>query len=229
MDYQLNKGGALFYGIMLGDGCLSHHQSKDGQDYFFISITCSYRDDQEFMKEILLPLTIKLREKNVNIKQRPEKGTVELNFTDKRLFQKIKGLNFPVGKKGPELAIPKVFYEQRLLKEIVQGFFATDGSLVITKNPNKVYPRIEAHVIHRKLIEQIHQYLTDLGMQGHVYKCKINNQRWKKEQDQYRFQFNSKKNLLLFRELIGFVNPKHQRKFLEYMAAPGIEPGTPSS
>jgi len=171
MDYQLNKGGALFYGIMLGDGCLSHHQSKDGQDYFFISITCSYRDDQEFMKEILLPLTIKLREKNVNIKQRPEKGTVELNFTDKRLFQKIKGLNFPVGKKGPELAIPKVFYEQRLLKEIVQiasKVTDADSCLIYVLNPkeNELVLRASKNP-HQSLLKKIKIKLGE-GITGWV-------------------------------------------------------------
>ena len=79
---------------------------------------------------------------------------------------------------------------------------------------------------------------------------------------QFRFQYNGKRNLLDFERIIGFINPKHKKKFDEFirydeeyalinfgkvkrisdpkyifinnsfkerMAAPGIEPGTPSS
>ena len=105
---------ALFYGIMLGDGCLSHYKSKYGSIGYAISITCNYYDDQEFFKEIVLPLTISLRGKNINIKQRPKKGTIELNFCDKILFNKINSFGFPIGKKGKDLIIPEKFYKDNL-------------------------------------------------------------------------------------------------------------------
>ncbi len=209
---------ALFYGIMLGDGCLSHYKSKYGSIGYAISITCNYYDDQEFFKEIVLPLTISLRGKNINIKQRPKKGTIELNFCDKILFNKINSFGFPIGKKGKDLIIPEKFYKDNLLKFIIQGFFATDGSLVLTRNPNKLYPRLEAHVIHKKLIEQIYNFLSEEGLQGHVYKCKRIKQelRWN-VQDKYRFQFNGIDNLILFHEKIGFVNPKHEKKYQNFI------------
>jgi hypothetical protein len=106
-----------------------------------------------------------------------------------------------------------------LVRYVVQGFFATDGSLVLTKNPNKYYPRVEAHVIHKELIHQIYSYLLGLGLHGHKYKCKrvVRDPRWKVIQDQYRFQFNGKKNLILFNDLIGFVNPKQKKKFIDFL------------
>lgn len=90
--------------------------------------------------------------------------------------------------------------------------------MVLTKNPNKYYPRLELHVIHKDLVKQAHKYLISLGMKGHVYKCrgKNKNSKWKTFQ-QYRFQFNGKNNLLLFNNLIGFVNPKQEYKFKIFM------------
>ncbi len=32
----------------------------------------------------------------------------------------------------------------------------------------------------------------------------------------YRIQFNGKKNLLIFRDIIAFINPKHEKKFKTY-------------
>lgn len=248
---------ALLYGILLGDGCLSYYISSQGREGFSISITCCYKDDKPFFEKIVLPLVISLRGKQTSVKERPERGTIELNFCDKVFFYRIKNYGFPVGKKGPYLLIPQFFYKEDLLKHLIGGFFATDGSIVLTKNPTKFYPRLEAHVIHKDLIKQIYDHLIGLGMKGHFYKCKRNKTyKLKRVHDQYRFQFNGKDNLLLFDQLIGFVNPKHQKKFFDFMkydseynlltrrkqakelmnirfmdkmAAPGIGPGALSS
>jgi len=53
-------------------------------------------------------------------------------------------------------------------------------------------------------------------MSGAFYQSK-SDPRWINSQDKYRFQFNGKKNLLLFEELIGFVNPKHKKKFTAFL------------
>lgn len=237
-----NEKFALLFGIMLGDGCLSHYISKQGREGYAVVVTGNYYNDKPFFDTALVPLLSSLRGKQVKIKERPKYGTIEINFCDKVLFHKIKNLGFPVGKKGTKIIIPKTFYEKDLLKYVVQGFFATDGSLVLTKNPNKLYPRLESHTISKNLISQIHIYLNEIGMNGHFYECKRNKQdiRWNVVQKRYRFQFNGKENLLFFHDLIGFINPKHQQKFdnfLRYseeynknlMAVPGIEPGTSSS
>lgn len=205
---------ALLVGILLGDGCLSLVKGKKK----YIVITCSLDDDLPFFEEIVAPLLEFFRGKKTNIKFRRDCRAIEFNFTDKKLFDLIVSVGFPIGKKGPNLIIPKIFYEKNLLKYIIQGFFATDGSLVLTKNPNKYYPRIESRVIHRYLIKQIHNYLLEIGMKGNHYFCKARpDSRWKVVQDQYRFQFNGEQNLKLFKEKIGFINPKQEDKFNNFV------------
>ncbi len=209
---------ALLFGIMAGDGCLSHFVSKQKGEHFIISVTGNYYDDKPFFREIVIPLVIYFRRKNVNIKERPIGGRIDLNFCDKKLFYRIKDAGFPIGKKGPHLIIPEAFYKENLLKYIIQGFFATDGSLVLTKNPNKFYPRIESVVIHKVFLKQIYDYLVSIGLKGAYYKSKSKpDPRWKTSQEKYRIQFNGKKNLLFFDKLIGFVNPKHKKKFDDFI------------
>lgn len=212
---------ALLFGIMAGDGCLSKHVNKKGKRYYFISISGNYYDDKPFYNFIVVPLINFLREENkkhIGFRDRLNRGKIEINFADKILFDKFRDVGFPSGKRGQNLIIPKSFFDKDLLKYVVQGFFATDGSLVLTKNPNKFYSRIESVVIHKDFLKQIYDYLVFIGLNGAYYKSKSKpDPRWKTTQDKYRFQFNGKKNLLLFNELIGFINPKHKQKFLDFM------------
>jgi len=213
-----NQKFALFYGIMLGDGCLSHYKTKDNREIFAISITGSYADDQDFYNKILTPLLKSFGRKSVTIKDRSYAGAIEINFPNKELFDEIHFYGFPIGKKGSNIEIPKYFYDKSLLRYVVAGFMATDGSLVLTKNPNKYYPRIEGNGISSKLIKQVHAYFQVIGMNGSFYLAKRKNFNSKYNvQQQYRFQFNGKDNLLTFNEKINFINPKHQKKFEEFL------------
>ena len=95
---------------------------------------------------------------------------------------------------------------------------ATDGSLVLTKNPNKYYPRIESMAICKNILRQIYDYLCSIGMNGAFYLAKSKPYyKWKNVQTRYRFQFNGKRNLLIFNEKVAFVNPKMQEKFNEFV------------
>jgi hypothetical protein len=217
---KINKEIALLYGIMLGDGCLCKCVDKKGKTCYFISISGNYYDDKPFYDSIVIPLINRLRnDKKTKYRNRKNYGKIEVNFSDKILFNKLEEVGFPVGKKGNGLEIPKIFYNKKLLKYIIRGFFATDGSIVLTKNPNKFYPRLEAHGISPKLISQIKDYLLNIGLKGHFYECKRRKKfsLGKNFQTQYRFQFNGKENFLLFENLIGFVNSKQKEKFLHFI------------
>ncbi len=203
---------------MLGDGCLSCYSPKDRKQRKVIVITGSIYDDRGFFEQVLVPLLESLTQNSVKIKDKKYCGALEIHISDKNLFNKIESFSFPVGKKGASLSIPKIFYKKDLLKYILKGFLATDGSLVITKNPNKYYPRLEGNGISQKLIRQIVNYSVSIGMEGYFYKSRRKNEdpSWNAQQS-YRFQFNGIKNLLIFNEKIGFANPKHHKKFTKFL------------
>jgi len=196
---------ALIYGILLGDGCLSKVRDK----FYFISMVGNIHDDLEFFEKIVVPCLKHFTKNTTKIKRRVKEGTIEILFTDKELFSLLSGIGFPVGKKGTKLFIPAAFNSS--LKYIIQGYFATDGCLVITNNNGTLYPRIEFSSISKQLLSQVLKYLLSIGMKGKIYVShKYPNKSWN---TLYRIQFNGKTNLEVFREKIGFINPKHQRKY----------------
>tara|TARA_Y100000310_G_scaffold329968_1_gene400788 strand:- start:10703 stop:11314 length:612 start_codon:yes stop_codon:yes gene_type:complete len=156
--------------------------------------------------------------RDFKIKERQKRGTVEMSLFDNRLFDRIHTLRFPIGKKGNKIEIPRLFYKRNLLKYLIQGFFATDGSIVLTKNPNKYYSRLEIHSISKNALFQVYNYLRNLGLSVHFYKCKRKKEtiKWNR-QTQYRIQINGRENLILFHNLIGFVNPKHENKYIKFL------------
>lgn len=243
MQYIIDKDIALLYGVLLGDGCLSLVYPKNRKSPLkFITITGSSKDDLPFFEQVIHPILRKLRGKNTNIKFRKNCNAIEFNFTDYKLFDFIHSLGFPLGEKLNRLFIPAIFYDLNLVKYVVSGFFSTDGSLVLTKNPNKLYPRLESYITCEKLLKEVYTYLISIGMKGAFYTAKrVNDSRLWNVSQAYRIQFNGKSNLLLYEKLVGFSNPKYQEKFESYikydkeylpisrMAAPRIALGTPSS
>jgi hypothetical protein len=61
---------ALFYGIMLGDGCLSQYKTKEGRERFSISITGTYPDDISFYEGVLTPILKSFGRTSVSIRKR---------------------------------------------------------------------------------------------------------------------------------------------------------------
>ncbi|MBR9700113.1 hypothetical protein GOV09_06660 [Candidatus Woesearchaeota archaeon] len=194
----------ILYGTMLGDGCLS----RFGKHHYALSISGHLTDDSPFLNKIAGILT-KIRGKATPVRNRPKEGKVEINIADKELFTTFQNLGFPVGKKGNTLHIPTLINTDKY-KYLIQGYFATDGCLVIANNNGIAYPRIEFSGISRKLLEQVLHYLIDIGMQGDLYVNKVYSNHYFTK---YRLQFSGKRNLSVFISKIGFINPKHVEKY----------------
>ena len=197
---KITKNFAILYGILLGDGCLSNTSKAR-----YICITCDRYSDKELFKK-LTPIIEKIRGKKIQIKDRGTHGTIEIKFSDKKMFETFKKIGFPVGKKGVNLFIPKIFKNH--LKEVIQGHFATDGCVVITNNNGIRYPRIEFSSISKGLLEQINKYLINSNIRSKIYLSKRYTNGWN---NLYRIQINGKKQLCIFEEKIGFFNPKHKK------------------
>lgn len=212
---KINEDFALFYGILLGDGSIGKYKYKEYKNKFNynINITCGL-DDKLFFDNVVVPLLFKLTGRNYKYYPKKSCNAITFSICNKRLFYFLEKIGFPLGKKGINLHIPELFYKYNFLKFITQGLFATDGCFVLTKNPNKYYPKLEIHSISNILIEEVYLYLSSIGMKGSFYLCKRKKDKWF---PRYKLQFNGMKNLLTFKEKIGFVNPKHQQKFLNFL------------
>lgn len=218
MPLKLNRGFALLYGIMLGDGCLSLVYDKKK----FIAISGSMYDDIPFFNQIIKPIIKNLINKDIPIKYRKQKNTIDLNFVKNSLFDYIHSFGFPIGKKGNRLFIPKVFYKTKLVKYVIRGFFATDGSLVLTDNNGTLYPRVEANGIAKNLIREISDFINSIDMKCNFYMAKRKYHHYKNVQQAYRIQINGKDNLKKFERKIGFINPKQIERLNYYYGASRI-------
>ena len=224
MPLKLNRNFALLYGIMLGDGCLSLFNGRKK----YVSIAGSMVDDVPFFEKIIKPIIKSQTGKDIPIKYKYSKNAIELNFVNYSLFDFIASFGFPIGKKGNKLFIPKIFYEENLVKYLIAGFFATDGSLVLTDNNGTLYPRVEANGIAKDLIKEISDFLNLKGINCKFYKAKrkegSKSRGYPNRQEVYRLQINGKNNLKRFIKEIGLVNPKQIEKLNRFMAVKGIEP-----
>ena len=105
---------------------------------------------------------------------------------------------------------------------MIRGFFATDGSLVLTDNNGTLYPRVEANGIAKILIREINDYLNSVGIKSNLYLAKRRVQTtYPNNQEQYRIQINGKHNLKKFIKEIGFVNPKQIERLKYYYEKTG--------
>ncbi len=211
---DVDKDLALLYGILLGDGCIS----KVGKNHHFVEICGHLEDDLPFLNNIK-PIVERIRSKKVRIKKRPSQGKLEMGFCDKKMFLLFKNIGFPVGKKGKKLKISS-FFGEKYYREIIKGYFATDGCLVLTNNNGIIYPRIEFSSISKVLLKQVLDYLKKEGIQGSLYVSHKYENNWN---NLYRIQFNGKNNLEKFIEKIGFTNPKHKKKYEKWKKNGGAE------
>jgi hypothetical protein len=198
---------ALVYGAMLGDGCLS----RVGKYHYFVELCGNLKEDFQFLNNMNCILS-KLRGKSIRIKKRLDQNKAELSCSSKKLFSIFESYDFPVGKKGPDLKITNKL-DSFLYKEIIQGYFATDGCLVLANNNGIMYPRIEFSSISQSLLKQVLSFLLNIGMKGKLYVSHKYKNQW---HDLYRIQFNGMNNLNIFVDCIGFVNPKHIQKLKKY-------------
>ena len=200
---------------MAGDGCLSR-----GLKNRTISITCNYYNDRPFFDEVVIPLLNKIRGKKTKYRLRPKYGKIEINFSDKELFNKLVSIGFPVGKKWSKLEIPDIFQSNKYTKNIIAGFFATDGSVVRANNHGILYPRLEIHNKCHKILEQMQSFLLTNNIKANIYKIKPRN-----GFSISRLDMNGKINLLKFESLIGFINPKHKSLFEGFRDGRVAQPG----
>jgi intein/homing endonuclease len=129
------------------------------------------------------------------------------------IINKRWGVEF--GRKKEVFIAEQFTSNSNIMKKIINGFFATDGSLVITNNNGIWYPRVEFQNTSYTILKQIQEFLASLGIKGGFYKMK-RKQSISFGEKVYRLQYNGKENLLKFKEEIGFINPKHQLKFDEF-------------
>jgi intein/homing endonuclease len=202
--YELNKELAEFYGILLGDGCISKFYSQN-RNKEIIRIDGHGTDDIEYYK-YLQELIEKITNRRISVKRRNKKNAIFITFSNKEFSKFLNSkLNFPYGKKKG-MVISDILLRKDLINKVLRGLFDTDGSIYFTKNnwkrKRRTYPIIEISSHNDNLIDQLLKILKGLGFKPILshYKDSI--------------KLHGKKQVIKWMEEIGSNNPYKKSKYL---------------
>lgn len=200
-----NRRALEFFGIMMGDGCLSEYYAKyDNSKRRDIKISGNSNKDREYMLNYVSPLTIGLFKVRGYISLRKD-NTIDLNIRNKPLFDWMKNCGFPVGKKGQHLKIPKNVMKLSFakLKYLIRGLFDTDGCISARKGEGYRYPYVSISSKSVILRKQLKEILRKNGFPA--YNCGTD------------VGFRGQKNFIRWFNVIGSKNPRNLNRYYEFI------------
>ena len=202
-NFKIDEDLAEFYGILIGDGCVSKFISQR-RSHHAIRIDGNSLTDIQYYNDHLKPLIERIVNRTVKVKFRKVGNCIFIMFEYKDFAVFLNSrLGFPFGKKG-EITIDKKFIEnQQYLIAILRGLFDTDGCLYFTKNnsKNRYYPIIEISTHSRVLVNQLYQVFSNLKFRVKISHFKDS------------VKLHGKDNLIKFMHFIGSNHPDKMSKF----------------
>lgn len=202
-NFKIDKNLAEFYGILIGDGCISKFTSQ-GSVHHAIRIDGNSLTDIGYYNNHLKKLIEGIIQREVKVKFRKVGNCIFIMFEYRDFAVFLNNyLEFPFGKKG-EISINKEFVKnQQFLIAILRELFDTDGCLYFTKNnsKNRSYPIIEISTHSSALVNQLYQFLCGLGFRVKISHFKDS------------VKLHGKDNLIKFMKFIGTNHPDKLSKF----------------
>lgn len=196
---------AEFVGILLGDGCIGRYvckkRARTGVQHK-VQITSNAIDDSEYI--IYLESLIRNLFDIQPVRSRREGKTCDVSVFRKELFHFLtEKVGLYPSPKWNRASIPRRYLSTPLEKDVLRGYFDTDGSVVVTKNNTILYPRLEMKISPSPMKLQFIDVLERRGFDYHCYDI---------GKGKVRVQINGKKQLRKWNAEIGFSNPKHAKK-----------------
>ena len=198
-----------FLGIMYGDGCLSstHPPSSRWRSYIVYVSSC-FSTDLEHLNHISY-LFSEIFNKDTKIRKRNDSDVAVISFNDKKIFDEIESIGFPVGKKYGSMKVPeRIKKNPKLFSSFIRGVFDTDGCVVVSRQHRKerYYPRIEITSKSRSFLEEMFGFLISNGFYGSI----------SDKSGCWRLEIPGFKNTRRWIKLIGSSNPKHINKLKRF-------------
>ena len=216
---NLNEDLAEFVGAMLGDGCLYLAKGRNRTRRVAI-LTGHIKNDYLYYEMTIRPIIIKNFENRGYLTKRIKYNALVLVMSHS-IYDFLKSLDFPTGKKR-EIKIPvKIFLNQRFAIACVRGIFDTDGSIYrkyskMYEGHKRIYEglTIEIKLNSKYLIEQINSVLAKESIKTN----KITN--YKKA---YRLRITDQKHIDKFMKVIAPNNMYHLERYLNRCQVPYIK------
>ena len=158
-----------FYGILMGDGCLSKYTVGNSEKKI-ICITCNAIKDKAYVEKYVNNLIITLFKTKPKIRIRKD-NTIELKVYNKQIFEFLNKVGFPTGIKG-QIKIPNSIIKlpAKKINHLIRGFFDTDGCITARKDEKYRYPIIFISTKSDILRKQFKTLLTKQGFPTYTNK-----------------------------------------------------------
>ncbi len=154
-----------FFGIMMGDGCVTEYYSKsDGCARSAIFISGNAFSDEDYLKHRVSSLLMSAFKTHAYLRSRKTSRTIDLVIRNRQLVNWLKSNGFPSGKKG-QIKIPARLFSLPFdkLKYLIRGLFDTDGCLSARKSENYRDPFILISSSSIPLRNQLKRLLREHG------------------------------------------------------------------
>ena len=141
---------------------------------------------------------------NPSVREKNNENVIEIRSFRRNLFNFLtKELGLRTSPKWDRAEIPEIYVGDDYRREVLRGYFDTDGSVVLTDNNRTLYPRLEMKISPSPMQKQFVEILKNENFNFGSYdigKGKI------------RIQMNGKTQLQKWLKEIGFANKKHLNK-----------------
>lgn len=192
-----------FVGALSGDGFIGRYNGS-----YIIQLTGDRNKDSEYLRylgDIIYSLF-----NDLNLRYEFDGNALRLTIASKNLFNFIKKeFEFPKGKKGNKLSIPKCVKEDsRYINVFIRGLFDTDGCLYFDNRSryNKPYPRMVIKITSKDLLDEVYDYLNNHFSLYRQEKKRVDNFG---KGVSYSIEIYGRKQLKKWINLINFSNQRH--------------------
>ena len=206
MSYEITKTLAYETGVHIGDGNLYSKKRTHK-----ITFSGNLENEEVYYLDILKPIIQEIYQIEPSIIRNKKRNVILLVINSKKIAEfKIKELNLPNGKKT-HIQIPNVIKENtNFLLECIKGIGDTDFSLSFKKNRKGIYnePRIELFSNSTILVQELYESLLSLNFTASI-ELNVMRRGYKEN----RLRIYGKRNLQLWMQKIGFLNPYRLAKY----------------
>jgi len=201
-----NSDLAEFVGLMLGDGSIAKYECKtgDGSTNIQRCVKLTISSNEERFCDYLFGLFEQLFDVTPNYRKRKGENTVDIRTYRKQLFEFLtQDLGLKLAPKWDKAEIPPIYMCEEYRRDVLRGYFDTDGSVVLTDNNGTLYPRLEMKICPSPMQSQFEKILEQENFRFGSYDI---------GKGKVRIQMNGKNQLNKWMDKIGFKNAKHLEK-----------------
>jgi len=197
---------AEFVGMLLGDGSIGRYKCNSGdagqREQYVVKFTIS--QDEESYAEYISDFFKELFDVEPTQYAKSNENALDIRCFKKELFEFItEEVGLRTSPKKDNAIIPERYMGGKLRKDVLRGYFDTDGSLVLADNNGYLYPRLEMKVARSPMQDQFIEIVEDLGFRFGAYEL---------NEGKIRIQMNGKQQLEKWVGEIGFSNQRHLSK-----------------